>query len=132
MKATLQIRVSTGKPPIYVSLSVNDMENYHVSNGKSFKHKINSHTIYMDFCMTYLEFRVKTNKIKHLDDLDVEGFFTLEIEVCKNRLKELYELHVEFLKIDEDSEDELYKWIKKALSEFKKQSLSVVGVKCKD
>ena len=128
MKATLQISVRTDQNPIYISLSINDRDEYNFSNGKRFTHKINSNTLYYDFLMTDLEFRVKKNKIKHLDDFDVETVFTLEIEVCENRLKELKDLHEEFLSIDEDSEDELYKWIKKALSEFKKQYFSVFGV----
>lgn len=121
MRATLQISVSTGQNPIYISLSVNDRTEYHFSNGKRFTYKINSDTLYHDFLMTDLEFRVKKNKIKHLDDFYFEIVFTLEIEVGENRLKELKDLHEEFLSIDEDSKDELYKWIKKALSEFKKQ-----------
>ena len=129
MKATLQISVSTGQNPIYISLSINDRAEYHFSNGKRFPHKIKTDTLYNDFLMTDLEFRVKKNKIKHLDDFDVEIVFTLEIEVGENRLKELKDLYEEFLNLDEDSKDELYKWIKKALSEFNKQYLSLFGVK---
>ena len=121
MKATLKIRVSTVQNPIYISLSINDRDKYQFSTSKKFNYKINSDTLYYDFLMTDLEFRVKKNKIKHLDDFDLEIVFTLEIEVGENRLKELKDLHEEFLSLDEDSKDELYIWIKKALSEFKKQ-----------
>ena len=121
MKATLQLSVSTTPHPIYISLSISNSKEYHFSNVKRFTHKINSDTLYYDFLMTDLEFRVKKNKIKHLDDFDLEIVFTLEIEVGENRLKELKDLHEEFLSLDEDSKDELYIWIKKALSEFKKQ-----------
>ena len=129
MKSTLQISVSTAQNPIYISLSINDRDKYQFSTSKKFNYKINSDTLYYDFLMTDLEFRVKRNKIKHLDAFDFEIVFTLEIEVGENRLKELKDLHEEFLSIDDDSKDELYKWIKKALSEFKKQYLSVFGVK---
>ena len=122
MKATFQIRISTNtNSPLFVSLAVNDRDKYQFSTSKKFNYKINSETIYYDFFMTGIEFKVKENKIRHLDDFDLEGVFTLEVEVGENRLKELKDLHEEFLSLDEDSKDELYIWIKKALSEFKKQ-----------
>ena len=133
MKATLKINVSTDKNlPTEVSFSLYDDDHYYFSYGKKFTHKINSDTLFYDFLMTRLDFRVKENKIKHLDDFDLEIVFTLEIEVGKDSLKELLELQKKFLEIDPDSQEELYKWIKKALSEFSQQHISLQAVKCKD
>ena len=131
MKATLKINVSTDKNlPTEVSFSLYDDDHYYFSYGKKFTHKINSDTLFYDFLMTRLDFRVKENKIKHLDDFDLEIVFTLEIEVGKDSLKELLELQKKFLGIDTDSKEELYKWIKIALSEFKKNYRE--SLKCKD
>ena len=131
MKVTLQVSVSTDKNfPTSVSFSLYDEDHYYFSYGKKFTHKINSDTLFYDFLMTRLDFRVKENKIKHLDDFDLEIVFTLEIEVGKDSLKELLELQKKFLGIDTDSKEELYKWIKIALSEFKKNYRE--SLKCKD
>ena len=133
MKATFQIRISTNtNSPLFVSLAFNDMDKYKFSISKKFNYKIISDTIYYDFFMTGIEFKVKENKIRHLDDFDLEGVFTLEIYISKNRLKELYELNNEFLKLEDDDKDEIYKWIKKALSEFRQNALCLDGVTCKD
>ena len=131
MKTTLQVIVSTNKNfPTSVSFSLYDEDHYYFSYGKKFTHKIDSFTLFNDFCMIGLEFRVKQNEIKYLDDFDLEGVFTLEIEIGESSLKVLLELHKKFLGIDTDSKEELYKWIKITLSEFKKNYRE--SLKCKD
>lgn len=133
MKATFQIRISTNtNSPLFVSLAFNDRDKYQFSNSKKFNCKINFDTIYYDFLMTGIEFKVKENKIRHLDDFDLEGVFALEIYIFKNRLKELYELNNEFLTLEDDDKENIYKWIKKTLSEFRKNALCLEGVTCKD
>lgn len=125
MQATLKIRVNTTNYPLSIRLETYGNDKYTFYLNRKFKTKIDSFTLFNDFLMTDIEFRVKRNKVRNLEDFDFESVFTLEIDLCKNRLQEVYELQNEFLNLDEDSKDEVYKWIKKALSEFRKQVLTL-------